>query len=493
VASHDSIFQGVGETYELKDKQVERVESAPGKTSGGEARLADLFAPEPHRKRSDKGAGRRGCPPGLQLSIALREALGNPLFTAMIVVAMAAGLFQLTLMWSIQAGTGKVLDDVINKGSRLDRIEIAAKARDDETTAEGLPSEAVLAGLGAYRRAVPRREILLRLDDSRGRERQDTAYGLIPDDPELGKLEMREGEPFTDQRASSLLISELSVERLFGIDAIGETTVGKRVPIRFRRYAADGSAGPDSTEDGPEYDEVTLDFVVAGVVDRAEAARNYYLPSETLLAIVSWQLDPGASLTVVDGRVEVTGGTVGEAPPWERLHVYFHRLDEVLPAAAYFERRGFSTTADLYRYKWILDTRRFVNWTIGGIVAMVLGIAGLLIISNVVSSVRLKRKEIAVLKLMGMKDRDVVSIFVLSVLLCALLGGAAGFVGGGLTVDGIRAYLTSAYPDSPLGQILTSTWAQAPWALVLCVLVAVGFTALPAWHTARKEAVWTLD
>ncbi len=470
IASHDSVFDGKGTTtYELSQGKL-------GKPKRPSARYP------PKDLDVERSTRPRRCPAWLRMRIAWREALGNPLFAVMIVAAMAAGLFQLTLLWSIQAGTENVLDEVINKGSRLDRVVVAAKAQAGDSTASGLPSGEDLAGLGNYRRTVRRREILLRVKDSRGRERQETTFGLIPDDPEVEKLGLREGEPFENQHARAVLITQRSVERFFGGDAFSEAVVGRRITLRFRRYV---------TEEDME--EIPHSFVIQGVLDRAEAGRNLYLPQGTLLSIATWQMDSEAQLIPRKGRLELVREPGREEPSWERLHVYFNRLSEVLPAVTYFERRGFSATTDLSRYKWILDTRRFVNWMLGGIVSMVMGIAGLLIISNVVSGVRLKRKEIAVLKLMGMKDWDVVSIFAFSALMCALVGGAVGFGAGSLTVDGLSTYLAVTYPESPLGQVLTSTWTQAGYALLLCSVVTIGFTVVPAWRTARKEAVWKLD
>lgn len=485
VASHDSIFLGVGETYELskgKLQKVQQVEELPKPRA-----LEDL-----HENRPEK---HRGCPPDLQAKIALREAWGNKLFAVMIIAAMAAGLFQLTLLWSVREGTQKVLDEVINKGSRLDRVAVAAKAPDGSSEGGGLPSSEILAPLeGTIRTTVERREIVLRVDDARGRERQETSFGLIPDDPEIDKLELREGSPFVNQDDLAVLITERSVERLFGADAVGQPATDKTLEIRFRRYLRDTSDTQElfATTTEAQKEEVGFEFRVQGVLDRAEAGRNLYLPQGTLLAIAGWQIDQTLGLEAQDGRLALTG-TPKEPPAWERLHVYFDSLDDVLPAASHLERQGFASKADLFRYRWILDTRRFVNWMLGGIIGMVLGIAGLLLMSNVVSGVRLKRKEIAVLKLMGMKDRDVVTIFVLSVLICALIGGALGFAMGSATVDTIRGYIADAYPESPLGEVLTSTWPYLIHALILSSLVTVLFTVFPAWRTARKEAVWRID
>ncbi len=467
VASHDPIFRNVGESYELSEGKLE-----PQATVGEEEPQACEVSQLP------------GCPLRLQAKIALREALGNPLFAMMIAAAMAAGLFQLNVLWSIQAGTEKVLEEVINKGSRLDRISVEARARMPGSTASGLPSEETIEGLDTEFRAVERREILLRVNDSRGRERQETAFGLIFGDPEIEKLEFREGGPFDhDAHALAVLITERSVERLFGASAIGEAATGKRVRIRFRRYLT-----PE------DWEEKKLDFVIQGVVDRAEAGRNFYLPQDSLRAIATWKVDLEAELADLGGRLALSHEEGAEVPAWEHLDVYFDRLDEVLPAASYFERQGFATTADLFRYKWVLDTQRLVNWTLLGILAMIVILTGLLIISNVVSGVRLKRKEIAVLKLMGMKDRDVVSIFVLSVLMCALLGGALGFGAGSLAVNGLRDYISATYPESSLGQALTSiSWTRVAYALLICSGVSIIFTVGSARWTARKEAAWELD
>ena len=465
VASHDPTFRDVGESYELSGG---RLEPSP---SVGEEEL-----------ESSKVSQLPGCPLRVQAKIALREALGNPLFAVMIAAAMAAGLFQLNVLWSIRAGTETVLEEVINKGSRLDRLTVEARATGSPDS--GLPTLAVVDGMGTTVRAVPRREIVLRVNDSRGRERQETAFGLIPEDPEIEKLELREGDAFdASPLALAVLITERSVERLFGAGAIGEAATGRRVRMRFRRYVT-----PE------DWQEKELDFVVRGVVDRAEAGRHFYLPQDTLLAIATWKVDLEAELTDRAGHLTLSHEEGAEKPAWEHLDVYFDRLDEVLPGARYFERQGFATTGDLFRYKWVLDTKRLANWTLLGILVMIVILTGLLIISNVVSGVRLKRKEIAVLKLMGMKDRDVVSIFALSVLMCALLGGALGFGAGSLAVSGLRDYISTAYPGSPLGQALTSvSWTRVAYALLICSGVSIIFTVGSARWTARKEAAWELD
>lgn len=502
VASHDEIFLQAGNVYELSEGTLQRstVSAPPVSGPSAERVPADGERPKFKNLTEIQGTTRKasrfgGCPPSLQIKIALREAVGNPLFTLMIVAAMASGLFQLTILWSLRSGIDQVLDDVINKGSRLDRIEVAAKPVLEELSEGGLPSDGIVQGVHA-RATVQRREIFLRVNDSRGRPRQETAFGLIANDPEVEKLELRSGQPFSNSNALAVLITERSVERFFGRDAVAESAIGKTLPIRFRRYTS--SADSNDSNGGlvgageAEMEEIELRFDVNGVLARAESGRNIYLPQETLLAIATWQINTDTSLEKREGALRVDPSTARIAD-YERLHVYFESLDDVLPGAAYFERQGFTTKADLYQYRWVLDTKRFLNLTLGVIVAIVLGIAGLLVMSNVISGVRFKRKEIALLKLMGMKNQDVVSIFVLSVLVCALLGGILGWGAASVVVDGVGNHLTKVYPDSPLGRVVTPTWGLAGWALLLCVAVTLVFSIYPTLRIARKEAVWKLD
>ena len=493
VASHDDIFNNMGTTYELTHGQLAPAEApssedAPPLESPGSPSTSTV------RQRGMSRRRRRGCPPRLQWQLAWREARSNPLFGFIIAAAMLAGFFQLTLLGSLSLGASEVLDDVISKGSRLDRITVRAKAKADGLTNENrLPSNELLSDLGTYRRAVPRKELYLGIKYPDHDVFLETSFGLIPRDPEIEKLDLRQGKKdFEDQQALAVLLTELVAERLFGAEAAEESVLGRRISIRFRR-ALENMDTSDPADLGPQapMETIHLEFVVQGVLARAEAGRNYYLPQKTLLMIMAWQMSPGAELRVHDDRLELIRAPGGEIPLWDRLHVYFNDLDDIHEAVSYFESRGFSTEAELFDYQWVRETSFLASRALGVLLVLAMGLAGLLLRNNVESGIRLKRKEIAVLKLMGMTNGNVVWIFVLSVLLCALVGGAVGFGLGSLTVEGLRFYLAGRYPL--LAEVLTPTWPLAGYAFLLCVLVTLGSTYWPARRAARKEAVWTFD
>ena len=467
VVSHDEVFDGVGITYELSKGRLET-----GQTST-----------EPDKDRPAKGSNKhlRASPLGLLGRIAWKETIGNPLFAAMILIAMSAGLSLLTMLWSVLRGTEKVLADVISKGSRLDRISVDAKA--GQATAGGLPSEEILEGLGIPIRVARRRDVPLRIETADQREQRAIVFGLESDDPELEKLELLAGELFEDPNSLAVLITQRSIERLIGSGTMPEAAIGRKVKIGFRRYF---------TEQRPEDKE--FEFIVQGVVDHAEHARNYYLPQGTLRAIASWQVDLESTLFESEGRLELDRREDSPKAGWEYIDIYFDRLEDVIPASRYFAEHGFSSRTDLFRNRWVLDTRRFVTATIIGILVVVLTITALLIVSNVISSVRLERKEIALLKLMGMKDRDVASIFMLGVLACTLIGGAGGLAVGSMVIVRLREWILEVYPSSPISEVMvpaSPTWWLST--LLICLVVNGTITFFAAQWTARKDMAWNLD
>ena len=489
ITSRDPIFRDVSETYELTQGELKPVAATRDRGAGEPTRGAELGGYSALEHIALRRPTRlRGCPTGFQARIALREALGNPLFAVTVVAAMAAGLFQLTLFGSIRLGTENLLSYIGNEG--LDRIVVEAKTRGAEATASGLPTVEDLASLGTNPRAVRRLSIELRVHDSRGRERVEEAFGLIPDDPEIKKHSFREGGPFEDQLALAVLITEPSVERFFGVSASGKAVSGRNIQIRFFRPAV----SRDVREGRPvgAREELELDFVVQGVLKDADASANLYLPQGTLSAIAAWQINMGSVLKAQGRRLELGQGPWVQVPGWRQLDVYFDRPEDVLPSVAYFKQRGFIVQPELFRYKWLLDARRITRDVLLVTLATLAFFMNLLVTSNVVWRIRVHRKEFAVLKLMGMKNRNIVSIFVFIVLSCWLLGGVLGFSLGSLVVDSLRSYLFALYPKLPVAQILGPTWIGFGDVLLFCVVVAVGFTIGPAWLTARKEAVWRI-
>ena len=122
---------------------------------------------------------------------------------------------------------------------------------------------------------------------------------------------------------------------------------------------------------------------------------------------------------------------------------------------------------------------------IGGIAAISLGVAGILIMNVMLVAVSQRTAEIGLLKALGATRRQILVLFLIEALLLSTLGAALGLAVGQLGSLAIRY----ALPLLP---------AYAPgWSVSLSVAVAVAtgvlFSLLPARRAARLDAVLALS
>jgi putative ABC transport system permease protein len=125
-----------------------------------------------------------------------------------------------------------------------------------------------------------------------------------------------------------------------------------------------------------------------------------------------------------------------------------------------------------------------LTYAVGGIAAISLIVAGILIMNVMLVAVSQRTAEIGLLKALGAAPRQIVVLFLGEAFLLSALGSAAGLALGELTSLLIRR----AFPVLP---------AQAPlWAVFTAVLVALLtgllFSLLPARRAARLDPVLAL-
>ncbi len=128
---------------------------------------------------------------------------------------------------------------------------------------------------------------------------------------------------------------------------------------------------------------------------------------------------------------------------------------------------------------------RALTLAVGGIAAISLAVAGILIMNVMLIAVTQRRREIGLLKALGATGRQIRLAFFIEAMLLAIGGAAVGLVVGQLGRD-VAAQL---YPAIPF---------QAPWwALVAApataVITAVLFTVVPARRAARLDPVQALS
>lgn len=128
---------------------------------------------------------------------------------------------------------------------------------------------------------------------------------------------------------------------------------------------------------------------------------------------------------------------------------------------------------------------RALTLAVGGIAAISLAVAGILIMNVMLIAVTQRRREIGLLKALGATGRQIRLAFLTEALLLAIGGAAVGLVVGELG----RNLAAQLYPAIPF---------QAPWwALVAApataVITAVLFTVVPARRAARLDPVQALS
>ncbi len=121
---------------------------------------------------------------------------------------------------------------------------------------------------------------------------------------------------------------------------------------------------------------------------------------------------------------------------------------------------------------------------VGGIAAISLGVAGVLIMNVMLVSVAQRRSEIGLLKALGASGRDVRGLFLAEAGLIASLG-AAGGVALGLAAS---FALGRVYPQLP---IVPPLWAVAA-AVSTALLAGLLFAWLPARRAAKLDAALSL-
>jgi len=166
-------------------------------------------------------------------------------------------------------------------------------------------------------------------------------------------------------------------------------------------------------------------------------------------------------------------------------------LDELFQANAVADRiqASFPVEAD----SWMRDIPQLMlafraqSATALLIAVFSLTAAGFAIASVLIVSVLKRSREIGILKAMGARNRQVLVVFILEGLGIALLGSAAGALGGGGLIIAVRQILQPAQAPGIAREPLLPG-VVAPWIVLATVLAAILITVIASMLPARNAA-----
>ena len=385
---------------------------------------------------------------------------GYPTRTVLMLIAMAIGVSAVVVLTSLGEGARLyVMDRFASLGTNLiivfpGRSETAGI---NPTTMMGeTPRDLTLADAQSLTRSYKVRRIapinVGAADIShRGRSREVVVIGTNHDMLAIRHWEMSQGkflpELDLDQASPVAVIGSLIRDELFG----AERALGQWIRIGDRRFRVIGIMGSEGRSIGVDVQEtVMIPVASAQQIFNTTSVFRILVEAKTREAI-----EPVKQFII---------NTMQERHQGKR-DVTVITQDAVLET---FDR--------------ILGA---LTYAVGGIAAISLAVAGILIMNVMLVAVSQRTAEIGLLKALGAAPRQIITLILAEAFLLSMLGAVIGFLLGQLGSYVIRY----AFPEFP---------AYAPsWAVVIALLVAVItgllFSLMPARRAARLDPVLALS
>ncbi|HEY1330732.1 MAG TPA: ABC transporter permease [Actinomycetota bacterium] len=177
------------------------------------------------------------------------------------------------------------------------------------------------------------------------------------------------------------------------------------------------------------------------------------------------------------------------SPPYAAFLVEAQTLDRVPALVESISRLGFSTSAPQSLITTVQRYLHVVVIVLSSIGLIALGIAAIGVSSAMLGAVRERRREIGVLKAIGARDRDVLSIFLFEAFVQGVIGGfvgaAIGWAVARLVAAVVNSYLESqglvgVRPVAPLAAVVGSAVGATVLAMVAGAVPALRAARLPA-------------
>jgi putative ABC transport system permease protein len=389
----------------------------------------------------------------------IRSIAGYPLRTGLMLLAMAIGVSSVVLLTALGEGARRyVSDQFVSLGTHL---LIVLPGRTETTGGPPpllgqIPRDLTLADALALERSSAIRRVAPIIVGAApaaygGLDREVTVLGSTSELYEVRNLSIAQGRfiPEGDAtRAEAVCVLGHKVKKeLFG----NNSPLGRFVRIGERRFRVIGVLAKKGQSIGVDMSELAIIPVAS-----AEALFNRFSLFRILVQAKGRDSIPRAKRTILeiikerhDGEDDITVITQ------DAMLATFDRIFTALTLA------------------------------VGGIAAISLAVAGILIMNVMLIAVSQRTSEIGLLKAVGAPGRQILRLFLSESAILSLMGAAVGLM---LSAIGIFI-MGRLFPDFPV--------SVPPWSLVSAVGVALAtglvFGVLPARRAARLDPVAALS
>ena len=494
VVSHDKVFYQTGRQLELS-KGVLR-EMAPDTATVNNPEITTR-APAPGGKILFGWMPR--APLRILLAEAIRETFLRPIFLFLVLVSLCVGVCQIGVFSSVIVGAQTFLNDAMTRGSRLNRLEIKPRTVDQGNEVR-FPVVDTIKSWPNLQAIVPRRATIMGIYGADGQKTVYSAMGLHPDDPEYRLLNFVAGGPFNpDNEELEVIVTVSLLSDLFTeAENLGNGTlhysdfIGRPVTIEVPQFARTGQLLPGRVK--------KVQLKIVGIILFAEGGRQLYLPNKTQLVFDRYKIDRDSvivmPLTEAGDAWNEDRGKIEEiiSFPWEdQLQVYTKEIRDIIPVFQQLSQLGYKPESEIWKFKWVLDVRDLAWNIFVPLLVLIVSAVALTVATNLFSSAKLREREFALWRILGMRRGDLVITQVISTIIMALVGAAVGLLIGSALVNSARAFLADQNPGAGLEKVFAPVSQFYLVILVSSVVVGIASAIYPAIRTARADPAKVLQ
>ncbi len=301
---------------------------------------------------------------------------------------------------------------------------------------------------------------------------RDQIVGADLSRPSLLPVTVLEGRLPSPTSLTEVAVSQGFLERL-GLEA-GDAAQVLGTEVRL----ASGRLFPHGGEE-PVIRGRWVRLEVVGVVAQEAGSGQLLVPLPQAEAARDW------ARAGVDGG-EATGAGTSD---YSGLVVVARGIDEVGDVRAQIDRIGYATSAPENVVASVRNYLGVVDIVLTSVGAIALVVAALGIANALLAAVRERQREIGVLKAIGARDRDILSVFVIEAGVLGFLGGTIGTVLGAVVSGGVGELVNRYLVEQGLATVsLTLSPVIIGGGIVGATVVALVGGTVPAWRAARLPA-----